>query len=228
MRMNEDYIWYVSIGSNTDFERFMRYIAGGNLPNNTREYPPCVDTSEPLASRAVEIDRPLWFGGESLAWGGGVAHLGCVAGPEVTLGRAYLIKLLQLEHVVEQETRTAKVNVVLGDLITNGSIEILNAMYYDRVIYLGNLDGRPMAALATSRPPEYGPPRKPYLARVAHGLCQAGFDPNMVAGYLAGNPGISGAYTRDDIIAIINEVNSARKPRAQKLGSIEGTATIRN
>ena len=56
-----EYIWYVSYGSNMCFERFSRYIEGGYCERNGKDYEPCSDPTLPTESVAVEILGDMYF-----------------------------------------------------------------------------------------------------------------------------------------------------------------------
>ena len=98
----DDYVWYVSYGSNMLFERFLCYIEGGSF-EASRYHPPCRDTSRPLAVRALDIPYAMYFANRSGSWQhGGVSFLD-VTSHGHALGVAYLITREQFEHVAAEE-----------------------------------------------------------------------------------------------------------------------------
>jgi gamma-glutamylcyclotransferase (GGCT)/AIG2-like uncharacterized protein YtfP len=69
-----EYVWYVSYGSNMLKERFLCYIKGGSY-NSSRYHPPCDDTTLPQAVKTVEIPYDMYFGNMSGSWNCGVSFL---------------------------------------------------------------------------------------------------------------------------------------------------------
>ena len=121
-----DYIWYVSYGSNMLKERFMKYIEGGSF-KDSRYHPPCSDTTPPVATKAIEIPYDMYFANESGSWhGSGVSFLDTTRKGK-SLGVAYLITTEQLGHVTEQEN--------------NGRIPQPGYDWYEDIIDLDMMDG---------------------------------------------------------------------------------------
>lgn len=87
--------WYAAYGSNTDEERFRRYLAQ------------CVPPAEPLDTRAHVIDLPLYFAGTRTSWGdGGVAFVGPERDAEpATLARLWLLPRGDVEAIKALEGR---------------------------------------------------------------------------------------------------------------------------
>lgn len=103
LELKDDYIWYVSYGSNLLEERFLHYIKGGVCRHNGKSYPACVDASKPLTSEPITLPYSVYFGNQSGTWNNtGVAFLD-VSKPGFSYGRAYLITKQQFEHVRKAE-----------------------------------------------------------------------------------------------------------------------------
>ncbi len=79
------------------------YLSGGRPTGSRRDYPGCRD-STPLVGRSCSPTGTLCFGGESGAWGGGMAFF--VPGDSgVVHARAYLLQHDQLGDLIAQEAR---------------------------------------------------------------------------------------------------------------------------
>ena len=99
----DDYVWYVSYGSNMLKERFMCYIKGGECRFNGRHYRGCDDRTPPVKSFAVSIPHSMYFGYSSGSWdGSSVSFLEPEEGGSC-MGRAWLITRAQFERVHTQE-----------------------------------------------------------------------------------------------------------------------------
>lgn len=170
-------VWYAAYGSNLDGERFACYVSGGVAPGSSRRNPGCRDTTPPRDDRPVELPYRLYFGGESRAWGGGVAFVdGAVA--DTTLGRAWLLTQEQFDDVVAQEN-----GLPPGSRITSG--------WYRSVLSCGIIDGLPVLTITSPDRRAPNPPSDAYLAVVARGLAEAhALDPDGVAAYLAPRAGV--------------------------------------
>ena len=115
----EDYLWYVSYGSNLLGERFMCYIQGGKFRGNVNGSSGCTDKTLPLASVRVTVPGQIFFAKKSHTWdGSGVAFLDAQT-PFYTLGRAWLVTREQFEQIHEKE----------GEI------------WYSKKVELGSIDG---------------------------------------------------------------------------------------
>jgi hypothetical protein len=98
--------WYAAYGSNTDEERFRRYLVR------------CTQPAEPLDDRPFVIDLPLYFAGTSTTWGeGGVAFVGPERDDEpATLARAWLLPHDRVEEIKAMEGRWYDAWMECGEL----------------------------------------------------------------------------------------------------------------
>lgn len=147
--------WYAAYGSNTDDARFRQYLER------------CTQPAEPLDTRPIVIDRPLYFAGTTnTRWGdGGVAFVSTEPDAEPsTLARAWL---LPRDRVVE--------------------IKGFEGRSYDAWIDLEPIDGLPVMTFTSSIPrTPRNPPGRAYAAVVARGLrATHGLSTREVAEYLA-------------------------------------------
>ncbi|NNG18727.1 hypothetical protein HJ590_03895 [Naumannella sp. ID2617S] len=132
--------------------------------------------ADPL-SRPLWADHPLWFGGRSRRWPGGVAFLGLRPGGRPTRCRAYAVDRDDLTRILCSENR---VSAELPDLTGLGVGEHLSADLplsadgtigkYDAVLRLPDLDGRPVFTVTTSRALEPRPPAPAYAAAIEQAL----------------------------------------------------------
>lgn len=123
----QDYVWYVSYGSNMLRERFLHYIMGGAFEEDGASHAPCANQTWPLAVRTCDIPYDMYFGNESGSWeGGGVAFLD-ITKPGRAKGVAYLITREQFEHVAHEEN--------------GGRSPEYSVNWYNTVVSLGMMDG---------------------------------------------------------------------------------------
>ena len=101
----DNYVWYVSYGSNMLLDRLMCYLTGEGLPeynikaNCDRKFS---DISLPLDSKKVIIPYELYYGDNSNIWNGAPAFLDKDKKGK-TYGRAYLITKEQYKHIMKFE-----------------------------------------------------------------------------------------------------------------------------
>lgn len=150
-----DYVWYVSYGSNMLNERFMKYIEGGSF-KDCRYHPPCRDTTPPVATKAIEIPYDMYFAKESGSWhGSGVSFLDTTRKGK-SLGVAYLITAEQLSHVTEQEN--------------NGRIPQPGYDWYEDIIDLDMMDGFEVKTITNPKILPYNEPYPEYLDTLRKGI----------------------------------------------------------
>lgn len=152
----EDYVWYVSYGSNMLRKRFMHYIKGGAYENGGADHAPCEDLREPLAVRTYDIPYNMYFGNSSGSWEGkGVSFLD-ITKPGSAKGVAYLITRQQFEHVAREE---------------NGGLQPEdNVNWYNTIVSLGYLDGCEVVTITNDRVRNYNAPAEAYWDTLRRGL----------------------------------------------------------
>ena len=151
----EEYVWYVSYGSNMLKERFMCYIEGGSF-DQSRYHPPCEDAAPPVAIKAIEIPYAMYFGNVSGSWhGSGVSFLD-VTRKGKALGVAYLITKNQFEHVVFRENGGRKPQHEYG--------------WYEDIIDLGCMDGFEVKSITNKDLRDYNEPYSEYLETLKRGI----------------------------------------------------------
>jgi len=166
-------VFYAAYGSNLSAERFGYYITGGTAPGASRALPGARDRRLPESWRAVRAPGCLYFFGHSRTWGGAPAAFAPAApgehlGTEV-LVRAWRIAWGQLEDVMAQENgrHTYSIDVEPGALVEGFSL-LAGPGRYDRLIFVGTLEGLPVLTFTAPGPPESVAPAAPSLAYLAH------------------------------------------------------------
>lgn len=155
---NEEYVWYVSYGSNMLRERFMCYIEGGSY-EESRYHPPCEDTTPPVAVRTIEIPHDMYFANDSGSWdGGGVSFLDVTNDDGKSLGVAYLITREQFDHVVFEENAGRPQNPDYG--------------WYEDTIDLEKMDGFEVKTITNKSLRPYNEPVPKYLDVLRRGIRQ--------------------------------------------------------
>ena len=153
----EEYLWYVSYGSNMLYERFMCYIKGGSY-HGSRYHPPCEDTTSPVAVKAISLPHSMYFGNFSGSWhGSGVSFLD-VTEPVKALGVAYLITKKQFEHVCRRENDGREPEPGYG--------------WYEDIIDLGEMDGFKVRTITNRELRDYNEPSPDYLETLSDGISQ--------------------------------------------------------
>jgi hypothetical protein len=185
-------VWYVSYGSNMCRDRLRCYIEGGQPRGGALEYVGARDDTLPSDDMAVELPGSLYFAGESLTWGGGVAFYDHdVPGP--TPARAYRITVEQLADVAAQEMHRLPEEgdpleeVIIGGLET-GRHEA-GPGHYETLIEVGRHDGLPMLTFTSPHGLDAVPHTRPapaYLAMLRRGLSEGrGWGEDEIDAYFA-------------------------------------------
>ena len=152
---NEEYVWYVSYGSNMLKERFMCYIEGGSY-EGSRYHPPCDDTTPPVAVKAIDIPHDMYFANTSGSWDfGGVSFLD-TNNEGKALGVAYLITKEQFDHVVFEENSGRPQNPDYG--------------WYEDTIDLESIDGFEVKTITNKILLPYNEPVAKYLDVLRRGI----------------------------------------------------------
>lgn len=206
--MTSSRIWYLTYGSNLALARFRCYLSGGRPAGGQRHYAGCRDRSEPTHTAGIHVPGGLRFAAESGVWGGGMAFFDRAASG-VVAGRAYLITPDQFGDVAAQERRRPPGGEFARDLA--GLLPDLETVvatgpgHYETVVRLGELDGAPMFTITYHDVPSLDPtaPTAPYLWWIITGLREAhGYDDARIARYLLTAPGVGGAWTETEILAL--------------------------
>lgn len=150
-----DYVWYVSYGSNMLGERFKCYIEGGDY-GGSRYHPPCEDTTPPVAVKTIDIPFGMYFGNVSSSWhGSGVSFLN-VSENGHALGVAYLITRKQFEHVVFEEN--------------SGRHQSEGGEWYEHTIDLDPMYGFEVKTITNRKVRDYNDPFPAYLDTLRKGI----------------------------------------------------------
>lgn len=152
----QDYVWYVSYGSNMLRERFLHYIKGGAFEEDGASHAPCADQTWPLAVRTCDIPYDMYYGNESGSWeGGGVSFLN-ITKPGSAKGVAYLITRAQFEHVAREEN--------------GGRSPEYSVNWYNTVISLGTMDGIEAVTITNDQRRPENEPARAYRDTLRRGL----------------------------------------------------------
>jgi hypothetical protein len=201
-------VWYVAYGSNLGLQRFRCYLSGGRPAGGRRDYPGCRDRRDPEGMTALDVGGGLVFAGESGMWGGGMAFYDALA-PGRAACRAYLVTVDQFADVVAQEMRrppggrfARELAAVLAGV---GAVRTMGPGRYETVTRVGQRDGASMFTVTCSDVGSLAPvaPSAPYLGSISAGLREAHrWDEHRIARYLAAAPGVTGAWTREALVAL--------------------------
>ena len=152
-----EYLWYVSYGSNMLNERLMCYIKGGSYAQS-RHREACGDTTPPLLVRTVDIPYAMYFGNSSGSWqDGGVSFLDTTEKGHA-LGVAYLISRWQFEHISREENCGRDPKPGYG--------------WYEDIIDLGKMDGFEVKTITNRTLRDYNRPCGDYLDTLRKGIRQ--------------------------------------------------------
>ena len=155
LNSEEEYVWYVSYGSNMLYERFLCYIEGGFFEDGGSYNDPCEDTSAPVEVRTLEIPYDMYFGNYSGSWNGcGVSFLDTTQKGKA-FGVAYLITRKQFEHVAAQE---------------NGGRFPGYGSWYEDIKTFGEMDGFDLVTITNDDLRPYNEPCKEYVNTLARGI----------------------------------------------------------
>lgn len=104
---SEEYVWYVSYGSNLLEERLRAYIQGGHCFYNGRDYSPCTDTTMPTEKRNVMIPYDMYYSNFNKgSWKNSAVCFLDLSHKGMSYGRAYKIKKSQLREIHFKEGKS--------------------------------------------------------------------------------------------------------------------------
>lgn len=184
-------VWYVSYGSNMSRARLLCYLQGGCPPGAQRTYPGARDRRPPAESAPAHLPGRIYFGGESLTWGGGMAFYDHdLPGP--TPARAYRVTVAQFADIAAQEMRREPVaGTALEQVLTAGLTEVSYRSgpgRYETLVNAGERDGLPMLTFTSpdgAAAMAHTVPSSAYLAMLAQGLREGhGWADEQIAAYL--------------------------------------------
>jgi len=173
--MNNDYVWYVSYGSNVSKERFLCYIMGGQPKGANRSHAGARDKSLPIDDKKVTIDGwERYFGSESTVWGGGIAFIRPNNKDSFT-GRAYLITKEQFRDVWIQEISGDPENSpeeINFEEVKKVKEMDLSDSKYGRIVYLGDYNKQPLFTFTSKKEQPTNQPNKNYLNQINKGIAE--------------------------------------------------------
>jgi len=181
----QDYVWYVSYGSNLSRKRFLYYIVGGQPEGSKRLYLGCEDKTDPIEDSPHELLGRLYFARESGVWGGGVAFYDSQASGKV-LARRYLVTFDQFLDIVRQENNlTKRPDVSLSAIRGCQSMTVYKSGLYPLLLNLGDLDGCPLLTFTKAKRNKTSSPASTYLECINTGLTETyGMSEEVAGRYL--------------------------------------------
>jgi gamma-glutamylcyclotransferase (GGCT)/AIG2-like uncharacterized protein YtfP len=127
---DEEYVWYVSYGSNLLEDRLRLYIQGGKCNYNGKYYSPCSDTTMPMESRPIIIPYDMYYANFGRgSWKNSAVSFLDTSKPGKAYGRAYKIKRSQLDGIHEKE----------GDIWYPDIIKLDNICGYEAYTFSNNI-----------------------------------------------------------------------------------------
>jgi hypothetical protein len=211
---DDDLVWYAAYGSNLLEERFLYYLEGGVLPEARIKHPGARDPRPPRADRALLLPYRLFFAQQSRPWGGGVAFLDSRRQDDAgAWGRAWLISRGQFEDVVRQENRQPELLIDWKTLLATGSW-VAPAGWYARLLVVeAEREGHPVVTCTSADESLKGATKAPserYLGCLAAGLYECyHLGRKGLVDYLAGLPGVKGAFSKGELGRIWEDVVEA-------------------
>jgi hypothetical protein len=191
-------LWYVSYGSNMCATRFACYLEGGRPSGGNHTNPGAHDPSPPVRDVPVDLPGTVYFAGDSLQWGGGVAFYDHET-PGPSAARAYLVTARQFADIAAQEMRRRPapgdplVEVVLGGLGGDGARHRAGPGRYETLVQVGTLDAIPMLTFTSPHGCDGVPhtaPAAAYVALLASGLAASrGWTPERAVAYVRARAG---------------------------------------
>ena len=210
-------VWYVAYGSNLALDRFRCYLRGGRPSGGLREYPGCRDARDPASIITLHVPGGLVFSGDSTVWGGGMAFFDRRAPGRVAC-RAYLISAEQFADVTAQEMRRPSgggfAHELEGMLTDVGSLHTVGPGFYETVVRLGVHEGAPLLTVTRGDIADLVPaaPSAAYMSQICTGLHEAHlWGAERIATYLAPAPGVTRAWTADQIADVARAVVGAER-----------------
>lgn len=204
-------LWYASYGSNLMENRFLCYIRGGKPPGALRTYAGCTDTTPPRRNESLMINAGLYFARQSKTWSaGGVGFIKPNADPqEKTFARSYLISAEQFTELVKQEIRwKGDFKINMEALVENGSIILNERSWYNKILFLGFLEGAPIVTFTNQHylSRELNTPDEKYLLMIINGLRETWNLSNTdIEYYLKNKPGIKGTDMEKNLRKLLEE-----------------------
>jgi hypothetical protein len=168
-------IWYACYGSNMNFNRFLKYIKGGQLIVNgeTKEYKACLtDKLPPRQSEPYLINRRFFFAKESKTWNKhGVGFISNKRNKKSkTLGKLYLISKAQFSHLFAQENGRGASKIDYENLLSNGILDF-DYNFYNRIVILNkDYKGYPILTFTNKSTLPTNKPHFEYAQLIKNGL----------------------------------------------------------
>jgi hypothetical protein len=191
--MNSAMVWYVGYGSNVSTPRLGQYLDVPGEPSAAAD----------ITTRWLDLNRHLYFAGDSRRWGGPVAFLALTPGGAHTVAKAYRLTRTQFTTVVRAENGnpdltvdTARLGLTVNEW---AELPVEQDRYrgkYNAILRLPDIDNEPCFTVTTSRSFDVRPPTDEYAQTIVAGLSDrlgAEAAQAYVAGYASHSDGGSNA-----------------------------------
>jgi hypothetical protein len=102
--MKNEYVWYVSYGSNLLEERLRYYVEGGFCCFNKKTYQSCSDATLPIESCPILIPYDMYYSNYDMgSWHKSAVCFLDLSHPGKSYGKAYKIRKSQLDEIHGKE-----------------------------------------------------------------------------------------------------------------------------
>jgi len=207
---NQEYLWYLSYGSNLNENRFNCYLRGGQPQGSMESEEGCRDAAPPVKARGKTIPHEMVFAGTSTRWNNkGVAAIDPNRDlTALTYGRMYLITKDQFFDLVKQENYIPLEEKVHWTLPKEGESKVMFPdNWYGKLLHLGEEEGYPIYSftiLEDFQKININPPDPGYIKIIQQGLKESHmFSLWEVEKYLIQLRGIKGFYAREELRQIL-------------------------
>ena len=217
--VNQNYIWYVSYGSNINIERFYCYIFGGIPKYTNKNHIGSKIKENPVQQSGLKIPYELYFSKSADVWENkAVAFIRSIKNNSIeTLCNAYLIHKKQFVDILLQENNRNPFNenifLDFTSIIENEEYFLppdKENIYYGRIIYLGefkNYKAFTFTAKWDDNDIEYAMPGNNYLKTIIEGIKKIyNISSTELTKYLINLGGINGYMDTKTIENLINSI----------------------
>lgn len=134
-------VYYLCYGSNLSEARFREYLSMHNSFSGQRA----------LESGRLSLPHEIFYAGHSGRWGGGVAYLDVDSlSPQSHEYRVYGMSVAEFEALFSGENGYYSGVFPWGEVLSNKETVVYDALFYDRVVNFGSVQGTPVLTLTTS------------------------------------------------------------------------------
>ncbi len=209
-------VWYISYGSNINYERFSKYIIGGKTKLMNKSEIGCKNNTLPSKYGLFKLNHKLKFIESSKRWSdGGVA----VLSQDIDLSQEsyvvrYLIESEQFMDIIRQENNydlDTYINLCDEEIKKGVSKSLFNNTRYSDLVFLGKIDGYNAYTFTCSKQRFNGLSNKPdnlYLKNIIVGLkshCISDLKFDGILDTILTTDGIKGYFTKQELLDLVND-----------------------